>query len=61
MEKETAIERQSRVQRMGREWENYVEAFLNDRLKGTGLTVIKGDKIARNTPLWRKLSIPTKA
>jgi hypothetical protein len=59
--KETAVERQSRVQRMGREWEDYVESFLNDQLKGTGLTVIKGDKVERNTPLWRKLSIPTKA
>ncbi len=59
--KETAVERQSRVQRMGREWEDYVESFLNNRLIGTGLTVMKGDKIERNTPLWRKLSIPTKA
>jgi hypothetical protein len=46
---------------MGREWENYVETFLTDRLRETGLTVIKGDKIEQNTPLWKKLSIPTKA
>jgi hypothetical protein len=61
MDKETTVERQSRVQRSGQAWEVYVEHFLADRLKSTGIRIVKGNEIPENTLLWKKLSIPTKA
>lgn len=61
MPEETATERQSRVVKTGRDWENYVQQYLTDKLKETGITILKGDDIPKNSALWRKLSIPTKA
>jgi hypothetical protein len=61
LDKETAIERQSRVAKTGRDWENYVQQYLTDRLDGTGITILKGNEIPKKSLLAKKLSIPTKA
>lgn len=60
MNKETAIERQSRVAKTGGNWEDYVQQYLSDKLQGTGITILKGNKIPKNSFLGKKLSIPTK-
>jgi hypothetical protein len=60
LNKETAIERQSRVAKTGGNWEDYVQQYLSDKLQGTGITILKGNKIPKNSFLGKKLSIPTK-
>ncbi|MCW4044156.1 MAG: BsaWI family type II restriction enzyme [Candidatus Bathyarchaeota archaeon] len=60
MKDETAVERQSRVAKTGRGWEDYVQQYLSKRLRGTDITILKGNEIPKNSYLWRKLSIPTK-
>ncbi|MFB3888700.1 MAG: BsaWI family type II restriction enzyme [Candidatus Bathyarchaeia archaeon] len=60
MNPETASERQSRVSKTGRKWEDYVQQWLQERLKRTDITVVRGDTIPEGSLLWKKLSIPTK-
>ncbi len=57
---QTINERQSYVQKSGEEWENKVMNFVNKKLKDieSDLFVIKGNSIQKNSPLWKKLSIP---
>lgn len=57
---ETAVERQSRVAKTGRGWEDYVQRFLSDKLQGKGISILRGDSVPENSFLWKKLSIPTK-
>jgi len=57
---ETVKERQARVQKAGGDWEEYVRLFLTEKLRNKGIKVLRGDKIAPNSVLWRKLSIPIK-
>lgn len=54
------IERQSRVSKTGRGWEDYVQQYLSERLQGTGIQILKGSDIPKNSYLWKKLAIPTK-
>lgn len=56
----TIDERQSYVMKSGREWENIVMNFLNSEFKkfNSDLYVIRGDSVKKNSPLWKKLSIP---
>lgn len=61
MKKETAIERQSRVSKSGRGWEDYVQQYLSAKLQGTDIQILRGDDIPENSLLWKKLAIPTKA
>lgn len=61
MKKETAVERQSRVSKTGRDWEDYVQQYLVEKLQGTGIQILKGSDIPENSFLWKKLAIPTKA
>jgi hypothetical protein len=61
LDKESAVERQSRVAKTGRDWENYVAAYLSEHLKSTGISIVKGDSIPKGSMLWKKLAIPTKA
>ena len=60
MNEETAKEHQSRVVKAGGSWENYVQLFLSEKLKKTNIRILKGNEISKNSPLWKKLSIPTK-
>jgi hypothetical protein len=57
---ETNAERQSRVARTGRKWEDYVQYSISTKLKETGITILRGDAVPENSFLWKKLSIPTK-
>lgn len=52
--------RQSYVTTIGRKWEDEVKDFVNKRLQSSDseLTVIRGDKIPKNSELWQKLAIP---
>jgi hypothetical protein len=58
---ETIKGHQSKASTTGKAWENYVESFLVDRLNASAITIIRGNQIKENSPLWKKLSIPTKA
>jgi hypothetical protein len=60
MSKETAAERQSRVSKTGRKWEDYVQDYVSNKLKGKGITILRGDVVPENSFLWKKLAIPTK-
>lgn len=56
----TIDERQSYVTKSGQKWEITVMNFINRRLKelSSGLLVIRGKDIRKNSVLWRKISIP---
>lgn len=60
MAEETAKERQSRVAKAGGNWENYIQLYLSEKLKGAHFKILKGNEIPPNSTLWKKLSIPTK-
>jgi hypothetical protein len=60
LSEETAKERQSRVVKAGGNWENYVQLFLSEKLQAN-MKILKGSDIPKNSALWKKLSIPTKA
>lgn len=65
LDEETVRERQARVEKAGRKWEDYVRLFLNEKLEGTGVEVIVGKRKEevkrRSLRLWKMLSIPIKA
>ncbi len=58
---EAVRKRQSKVSRSGRGWEDYVASFLNSRLRGSGIEVIRGGSEsgirARHRTLWRTLAL----
>ena len=58
---ETIRERQSRVQRAGRRWEDYVYLFLRESLEDTDIEVLRGTDIDRRSELGRRLSLPLKS
>lgn len=52
--------RQSYVSRSGKQWEEKVKEFVNNKLRDldSSLTVIRGDQIPKNSELWNRLLVP---
>lgn len=59
IDKETARERQSRVQQSGRNWEKYVKLFLEERLGGTDIEILWESEARARHELEEYLSLPT--